>query len=106
MYIKELELKKIDQELKHRDRLDEASINEKEERKRLLKSLNPQHSELFRVYLKALLEEKQETVSDILELVESHYKRRITEDQEQIKRLKPKLEDIDSEIKSLKSLSK
>ena len=41
MYIKELELKKIDRELKHRDRLDEASINEKEEKKRQLKSLNP-----------------------------------------------------------------
>ena len=38
------------------------------------------HGALFKTYLRALLKGKIENVSDILELVESHYLPRITSD--------------------------
>ena len=50
------------------------------------------------MFMTAFSEGKQEIISDLLELIESHYMPRVAEDQENIKKNKINLEMVEAKI--------
>ena len=80
LYVKALELRKIEKQLVKRDKLERTAQDELIRKKDKLNSEEATHGELFRTYFRAFMNGKIDHVFDILQLVESHYLPRIEED--------------------------
>ena len=80
LYRKELNIRRIDKQLAKRDYLARTVQDALTRKKEKLTRKQVNHGFLFKTYLKALLKGKIENVSDMQELVESHYLPRITFD--------------------------
>ena len=101
LYVKALELRKIDKQLVKRDKLARTAQDELIRKKDKLNSEEATHGELFRTYFRAFLNGKIDHVSDILQLVESHYLPRIEEDKQIENALVDQLRKIKGDISML-----